>query len=100
MIEVSIALAVTGALLATSASAVPVSVSNVGYFLDTIGSNSIGIAGGGSPGGTSSTLFVANTSPGGGAGGTTASATYVATSNPTLGPGLADSSGTFWPVAC
>lgn len=94
--RVSIALAVSGAVIATSAFAAPVSVSNVGYFLDTIGSNSIGIAGGGSAGGTPSTLFVANTSPGGGAGGTTASATYVSTGLPALDPVLADSSGTFW----
>lgn len=90
------ALATAGAWLATAAVAAPVSVSNVGYFLDTIGSNSIGIAGGGTAGGTASTLFIANTSPGGGAGGTTASASYVSTGNPTGAPVLADSSGTFW----
>lgn len=67
------------ALLATWAGAAPLTVSNAGYFLDTIGTNSIGIAGGGSPGGTATTLFVANTSPTGGTGGTTGAATILGT---------------------
>ena len=84
------------ALLAGAATAEPVTVTNVGYFLDTIGSNSIGIAGGGSAAGTPSTLFIANTAPGGGAGGTTASATYLSTGNPAGNPVLADSTGNLW----
>jgi hypothetical protein len=59
---------------AFSAAALPVTVTNAGYWLETVGSNSIAIAGGGSPTGVLTTLFVANTSPGF-TDGTTASAT-------------------------
>lgn len=88
--------ALATAVLAGMAHAEPVTVSNVGYYLDTIGANSIGVAGGGSTAGTPSTLFIANTSPGGGAGGTTASSAYLTTGTPTGGPVLGDSTGNFW----
>jgi hypothetical protein len=67
------------ALVVTWAGAAPVTVSNAGYFLDNNGSNSLGISGGGSPGGTATTLFLANALPAGGAGGTTAAATILGT---------------------
>jgi hypothetical protein len=71
------------ALSAGSVAAEPVTISNAGYFLDTIGANTIGIAGGGSPGGTVSTLFIANTSPSAGTS-ATASLPSGATGAPVL----------------
>lgn len=70
-------------LVATAVGAAPVTASNVGYYLDTIGSNSIGISGGGSASGMRTTLFLANTTPTGGAGGTTATATIGPGNSPT-----------------
>lgn len=63
------------AMLASSlpAYAEPITVSNAGYWLETVGSNTINTAGGGSPTGRLTTLFVANTTPP--APSTTASAT-------------------------
>ena len=66
--------ACAAALYAGAALAEPISVSNAGYWLETVGSNTIGLANGGSAPGINTTLFVANTSPDI-TGGTTASAT-------------------------
>lgn len=60
------ALAVAGAawmLAASPAGAVPITVTSAGYWLETLGTNTIGIGAGGSPGGLLTTLFVANTNP-------------------------------------
>lgn len=62
------------ALAAGTARAEPVTLSNAGYWLETLGSNSLGLPG--SAAGTVSTLFVATTDP---AAGTTASATINGT---------------------
>lgn len=71
-------------LSAGGAFAVPVAITYAGYWHETVGSNSLGHAGGGSTAGTPTTLFVAETDPGPG-GGTTASASFagVATNAPT-----------------
>lgn len=50
-------------LAADPADATPVTISNAGYWLETVGTNTIGIAAGGTPAGTVTTLFVANTDP-------------------------------------
>lgn len=55
--------AVLVGLLASSAQAAPITVTNAGYWLETVGTNTIGLAGGGSAAGVSTTLFVANSSP-------------------------------------
>lgn len=60
--------------IAGVASAEPIAISNAGYWLETVGVNTIGIAGGGAPGGVVTTVFVATTSPTA-AQGTVASAT-------------------------
>jgi len=85
---VGVLAAVAGLLASTAAGAVPVTISNAGYWLDTVGPNTINLGGGGAPGGRVSTLFVANTNP---LPGTTATASLPsgATSAPTLdGTGL------------
>ena len=61
-------------LYAGEAASVPITVSNAGYWLETVGTNTIGIANGGSAQGISTALFVANTTPDT-TGGTTATAT-------------------------
>lgn len=50
-------------LLAGTAQAAPITVTNAGYWLETVGTNTIGLAGGGSAAGVNTTLFVANSSP-------------------------------------
>lgn len=65
--------------------AVPITISNAGYFLETVGVNPFGLAGGGSLAGTTRTLFIANTDPPP-ANGTTASANFSGT--PTFAPEL------------
>ena len=47
----------------TTAQAEPIAVSNVGYWLSTVGENTINLAGGGSSAGVFTTVFIANTSP-------------------------------------
>lgn len=56
-------LAVVASLAAVPAKAVPVTVNYAGWFLDNVGTNTLGIAGGGTDGGTPTTLFVASTTP-------------------------------------
>ncbi|MBC7942396.1 MAG: PEP-CTERM sorting domain-containing protein [Chitinophagaceae bacterium] len=76
--------AVTGvaaAVFSLPAVAVPIAVSNTGYWLETVGTNTLNIAGGGSPSGLLRTLFVANTNP---LAGTTATASFSGT--PTFAP--------------
>ena len=82
------AIAAVSALVAAPALAVPVTIVYAGYWHETVGSNGLGHAGGGSTAGTPSTLFVAETIPGPDAG-TTASASFgaVATNPPVaVGP--------------
>lgn len=55
--------ACAAALCAGAATAVPITVTNAGYWLETVGTNPLGIAAGGPQHGTVTTLFVANTSP-------------------------------------
>ena len=45
------------------AHAAPIAISNAGYWLETVGSNTVGTAQGGSAAGRLTTLFVANTDP-------------------------------------
>lgn len=66
-----------------SAQAEPVTISNAGYWLETLGSNSLGLPG--SASGTPTTLFVGNTSP---LAGTTASASI--NGNAVTPPALVD----------
>lgn len=82
------------ALAASSLSAVAsaVNIDFSGYWLETVGTNTINLAGGGSAGGTVSTLFIAQTTPTA-AGGTTATARY-ADSSATTAPVL--DSPTLW----
>lgn len=76
----------SAALIAPSvATAESISIDYAGYWLETVGPNTINLAGGGAPGGLLTTLFVAGTSPAA-AGGTTASASLNGT--PTFGPVL------------
>jgi hypothetical protein len=83
------ALAAVCALSAGPVGADPITIVYAGYWLETVGSNTLGIAGGGSIAGTPTTLFVAETAPGPG-GGTTASANFagVATDAPFENNGL------------
>ncbi len=72
-------------LLPDPAHAAPITVSNAGYWLETVGTNTIGIAAGGTPAGTVTSLFVANTDP---LAGTTATASLPsgATTAPVVDP--------------
>ena len=72
-------------LISTPAFSVPISITNEGWWLETLGNNTIGIGGGGASGGLTTSLFVANTSPPA-SGGTTASANFSGT--PTGSPGV------------
>lgn len=54
----------------------PITITNAGYWLESVGPNTVGVAGGGEPGGRLRTFFISNdTNPSGGAG-TTATATF------------------------
>jgi hypothetical protein len=84
------ALAVVFAVSTGSVAADPITIDYAGYWLENIGSNPLGIAGGGSPTGRLTTLFVAETTPGS-AEGTTASANFAGVA--TYGPFVVDG---FW----
>lgn len=60
----AILIAAGTSLSSMSASAASISIDFAGYYLETVGSNTIGVAGGGSATGTPSTLFIGQTSPG------------------------------------
>lgn len=81
------AIGAVSAFAAASASALPITINYAGYWHETVGSNSLGHAGGGTTIGTPTTLFVAETNPGPGAG-TTASASFgAAATNPPVAIG-------------
>ena len=65
-------------VMSSSVIATPIAISDAGYWLETVGPNTIGLAGGGMPGGVITTLFVADTDPKA-SGGTTAVANYSGT---------------------
>ena len=83
MTHKTFAVMVLAAALSLPVAALPIAVTNNGYWLETVGTNSLNIAGGGSPSGLLRTLFVANTTP---QAGTSATAEFSGT--PTFAPVL------------